>query len=170
MDIQHSSLRASHAFLPSLSVSSKSQKYSSTMSKSVRSDESSSDSDSNSYSSHNHNWKAHCSKFDGPKVLLSVNNRFCDALDHQIYPLADKSSNYDDRPSKSVTTWTKWLQVQLRTNLFDSLDFISIISFLSTFKLACDTNGTHKDSAIRLLHFFMKKPAAVYLNSRKTHS
>lgn len=36
--------------------------------------------------------------------------------------------------------WAKRLQVQMKSQVYDSLDRILIISFFSAFKIACDTN------------------------------
>lgn len=44
----------------------------------------------------------------------------------------------------------------MKTNNFSSSDQISIILFLSAFKLAFDTNGIHEGAAIWQLPFFMK--------------
>lgn len=79
--------------------------------------------------------------------------------------LANKSSKYEAFVVQSVSKWAEQLQVQIGTNILDSLDPILIISFLSTFKLACHTNGIHKRATVCLLHFFIKKPAAAVLNS-----
>lgn len=167
---------------------SKDEKRSSTSDKSAKPGESSSDSESDT--DHEHQQRRHTrrlspprsgsdsdssrgrrrkdrrSKEDLPKTIRPVNNRFRDALDFRTYRLVDTSPKYDDRVAKRVAKWAKRLQVQMKTNIFDSFDPISIISFLSAFKLACDTNGVHEGAAMWLLHFFMKKPAAAALNSR----
>lgn len=53
----------------------------------------------------------------------------------------------------------------MNSQTLGSLDPIYINSFLSAFKSACDTNGVHGGAALRLLHFFMKRPAAGALNA-----
>lgn len=66
----------------------------------------------------------------------------------------------------SVTKLVKRLEVLKRSGHFDSFDPIWILSFLSAFKLACDTKGSHKRAAMWFLHCFMKKLAAAALNTR----
>lgn len=95
-----------------------------------------------------------------------MNNGFWNALDHHTYHLADKSSKYSDFIAENVANWAKRLQVQMKTIIFNSFDLISIIIFLATFKLACDTNGIREGAAVWYLHFFVKKPAAGALDSR----
>lgn len=68
--------------------------------------------------------------------------------------------------TRKVANWTKGLQVQMNTTIFHPYDPISIIPFLSSFKLACDTNGIHEIAAMWLLHFFLEKQAAAVVNSR----
>lgn len=53
----------------------------------------------------------------------------------------------------------------MKTNIFDPYYPIQIISFFSSFKLDCDTNGIHEVVAMWLLHFFMNKQAAAALDS-----
>lgn len=53
----------------------------------------------------------------------------------------------------------------MRSFLFNAFDPITIISFLSPFKLACDTNGIDEEFAISLFPFFMKGLSAAVLNS-----
>lgn len=43
---------------------------------------------------------------------------------------------------------------------------ISILSFLSSFELECDTNGVYEGASFWLLYFFMRLPAAAALNAR----
>lgn len=48
----------------------------------------------------------------------------------------------------------------MKHQVFDSFDPIFIISFLSAFKLAHDTNGVHKGTALWPCHFFIRRSAA----------
>lgn len=61
-------------------------------------------------------------KDDSLKVLRPVNDRFREALDYHNYRLADQSSKYNEDVAKSVAKWAKRLQVQMRSNTFDSFD------------------------------------------------
>lgn len=44
----------------------------------------------------------------------------------------------------------------MKLQILDSLNPISIISFLSVFALSRDSNGAHKGAPLRLLELFMK--------------
>lgn len=125
-----------------------------------------SDSESQSDSSNNCNRKVYCSKNDGPKVLRTAKYRLRNTLDYLTYCLSDKSSKCAGLFAQSVAMWTKQLQVQIETIIFTSFNSISIISSLSAFKLACDTNSIHEGASLWLYTFFMEKPAAAALNSR----
>lgn len=81
-------------------------------------------------------------------VIFPVNDRFRKVSDYRRYRLADKSSLYDDEVARSVSRWAKRLQVQMKSQFFDSLDPISIISFLSGLKLACGTEKVHQRAAL----------------------
>lgn len=80
-------------------------------------------------------------------VIHSVSDGFQEALDYRTYLLADKSSNYDDEVVISVPNWTKRLQVQMKFQVFDSFNLISIIIFVLASKLVCNTNGVHEGAA-----------------------
>lgn len=54
----------------------------------------------------------------------------------------------------------------MKFQTFDSLDPISILSFLSDFKLVCDTNALHEGANLWMLPFFMKHPAAAAQTER----
>lgn len=71
-------------------------------------------------------------------VINPVNDRLQEVLAYRTYLPADKLSHYDDRAARSVANWAKRFQVQMRSQTFDSSDPISIIYFLSTYKLACN--------------------------------
>lgn len=49
------------------------------------------------------------------------------------------------------------LEEQLKSQIFDSFNAISILGFLQS-KWACDTNGIHEGTKMWLFHFFMKAP------------
>lgn len=53
----------------------------------------------------------------------------------------------------------------MNTNILDSFDPISIVCFLSTFKVLRDTSGFQEGAAMWFLHF-MKKQASDSLKSR----
>lgn len=55
---------------------------------------------------------------------------------------------------------------QMKAYSLDPSDPISIIGFLSTFLLACDTNSLHESAAMWILPFFVKNALATIVNSR----
>lgn len=99
-------------------------------------------------------------------VTRSVNDCFTEALQYRKHFLADNSSCYDDEVARCVARLAKRLQVQIKSQTLESFDPISVICFLSNFKLVCDTNRVHKRAAPWLIHFFVKRPAEDALNAR----
>lgn len=59
----------------------------------------------------------------------------------------------------------KSLQVQMQTRIIHSVHPSCSISFLSAFKLPCDTRGVHKRATSWFLHIFIECPAAAALNA-----
>lgn len=100
----------------------KDEKRSSTTSKSAKLIESPSDSESNLDASHRRNLRNHRSKDEGLQVICRLENRFQEALEYNTYSLADKASKYDDPVATSLAKFAKRLQLQTKTNIFDSFD------------------------------------------------
>jgi len=63
---------------------------------------------------------------------------------------------------------TRRMEVQLKSQIFDPMDPITILSFLPAFKTACDSNGIHEGAAMWLFQFFVKKTAKAALSARTT--
>lgn len=93
-----------------------------------------------------------------------VDDNFQEALDYWKYGFVDKSSHDNDEVARSVPKWIVEVQVQAKSLLFDFLDHIPIISFLSALELACDMDGVQNGSAWCLLHKFLKPLVATTLN------
>lgn len=87
-------------------------------------------------------------------------DRYREALDYRMYPLVDISDYHDDEVGKSLAKHAKHLQLHMKSQKCDSLDPILIISFLLSFRLACDTNGLNEGATVWLLHFFLERPSA----------
>lgn len=62
-------------------------------------------------------------------------------LEYKTYFLGKKASHYEDRVAQSAAKLAERLQTQMSLAIIDSLDPISIFSFLTAFQLACDSNG-----------------------------
>lgn len=99
-------------------------------------------------------------------VIHSLNNGFWKVLDYTTYRFIHISSNYDDDVTRSVVNWDKRLQVQIKSQIFDSVDLFSTITFLSAFRLAWDTNRVHEEAFLGLLQLFMKHRTDAALNDR----
>lgn len=87
---------------------------------------------------HGESW--HHRGSDLPVACL-VNDRFWETMDYRKYSLTDKSSSYFDETARTFAKWAKPLQVQMKLQVFDSLDLIFILSFLSAFEMGFDTNA-----------------------------
>lgn len=98
--------------------------------------------------------------------MESVSAYYWTALDCRSYCLSTKFQPYDDDVASRFAKMARQLQVQLKSQMFEGSDPISILDSLPTFQIACNTNGIHKDEEMGLFHFFMKKPAGAALNAR----
>lgn len=74
-------------------------------------------------------------------LIVRFSNCFRKMLDDRPYCQADMSSHYDDEIAGSVAKRGKHPQGQMRSQILDSFDLVSILSFPSTFKLLCDMNS-----------------------------
>lgn len=109
-------------------------------------------------------FRRHCDK-DLP-VICPVDDCFQKGPDYRKKRVADASSHYDDDIARRIAKWGKRLQVQMKLEVFHSIDPISIFSFLFAFKLVFDTNRVHEGAVPWLSHFFKKHPIATAFNSR----
>lgn len=105
-----------------------------------------------------------CHHDEGLPVIQSVSTRFQEAPDYRTYLLEDRSFHNDDKVARSVAKWSKPLQVQMRSQMFNSFDQISILRFLSAFMLPCYSNGVYEVGGLCLLHCFVKHHDAAALN------
>lgn len=64
---------------------------------------------------------------------------------------------------KSKVEQDRTLLMKLPT--FGFAERITILSFLNNFRLACDSNRVHQDTAMWLLNQFLKKPASAVQNA-----
>ena len=102
----------------------------------------------------------------GVKIIRPVNELFRRALDYRTYRLINRSQVYDGSVARRISKLASRLEVQMKTNTFDSRDPVSVLSFLSVFRSACDSNGISEGAAMWLFHYFMKKTPAAALSSR----
>lgn len=77
-----------------------------------------------------------------------VIKRYEYALHYPTYRLVARSSQYAGDDGKIIAKWASRLQAQMRSNLFNAFDPISVIRYLSVFKWTCDTNINHGGATI----------------------
>lgn len=99
-------------------------------------------------------------------VIHPVNHCFKKAVHYHTYCPAETSTRYDSSDSKHISKIVTSMTAQISPHTFNSFHQISIIVFLKNIKLACDTNGQHKDAFLWLFHFFMNKTESAELNPR----
>lgn len=88
------------------------------------------------------------------QAIFFVNDWFCEVQNYIMYSLTNKSSLYDNVVDRSITKYSKRLKVHMKSYVFYSFDFISIISCLAVISLECNTNGLYKGTSLAstLLH------------------
>ena len=91
---------------------------------------------------------------------------YAKALDYKTYRLNDRSTHYSHRVAGKISKWITRMKVQLGQKQFDPADPVSILSYLSTFKTACDSIGVHEGAAVWLFSAYMKEPAKAALTMR----
>lgn len=91
-------------------------------------------------------------------VVCLVEYFFLEPRNYRTYRLVDRSSHYDDEAAWSDFKWAKVIQEQTRSPTFDSLDPISILSFLSAFEVESDTNGVEVVATLELLQTLLEVP------------
>lgn len=97
-----------------------------------------------------------------PKCNVQLIIAFMTHWNTKLWP-ADECFKYNDCVDKRIVKWAKRFQVQIKTNILDSFDPIPIIEFITTFKLASDTNGAHTGASFWLLPSLVKKMASTTL-------
>lgn len=78
-------------------------------------------------------------------------------MDIHSYLLADRSMHYDEQVAKNVGKWASRIQVQMKFQILDLMNSMSIIGFLHALKMAFDNNRIHKGSVMWFVLFFPKK-------------
>lgn len=118
-------------------------------------------SSSRSRSSGSDRYKSHLSRHEEKLDLVHpANHRFKKAFEDNTYFLAETSTIYDWSVPRYIAKIAKCMTVQMKQCNFNPFDPISFTECLKNFKLAYDTNGVHKVSAMCLFHFFMNKTAS----------
>lgn len=77
-----------------------------------------------------------------------------------------KTFEFDETVAKTIARWARRLLTQMRLDTFNASDPISVVSFLSTFRLACNPHGIHEEAAMCLFHDLTKGPSGTSLNAR----
>lgn len=92
------------------------------------------------------------------RVIPHVNDWFENALSYRKSRHPDKPYHNNDVVTWNVDSPDKRLQVEMRKKIIYSFDLISRLSFLPSFKLACDSNSVHKGPLVTVKQF-MNHPA-----------
>lgn len=101
-----------------------------------------------------------------PKIVFVVSKRYERGIGYHTYRLIDNSSEYNGKVAQNTAKGAKRLQTQIQSRTLDEVDPISVISFLSAFKMARDTNEIQESAAKAAVHFFMEGSSAAALNAR----
>lgn len=105
-------------------------------------------------------------KEDGVEVLHAVNEWFRLVMDFHGYRLADRSTHYKEQATNHPANWASRPQVQMKSELFEIMDQISIIGFIHAFKTAGDNNRVQEGAPMWLVILFIKKTPAEALAGR----
>jgi len=100
--------------------------------------------------------------------LRPVNTHFRRALDYRTYLLNDRSTKFNSGVTKQIAKMVRRMDVQMKSQIFDPVDPITILSFLPAFKTACDSNGIHEGAAMWLFQYFVKKTTKAAIVARTT--
>lgn len=88
-------------------------------------------------------------------VISPVNNRVQEVIDYAMYRLANILSWRDDEVSQNITRKVRLYQVQMKTQVLDSLESICIIRFPFAPNLVNDMNGVHgKTHLVPVAYFY----------------
>lgn len=79
--------------------------------------------------------------------------------------MEDKSQNHSDDVARKFPKRRKRLTVQVRYQTFETMEPMTLLSFLSDLKLACNTDGLHHGGFLKLFHLFMRKSARAVQNA-----
>lgn len=82
------------------------------------------------------------------QVLQTVKRHYSRAVDYRAYRLANSFIRYDETVPNHVSKMVKKQKLEMKARFFDPSSLISIIGFLATLKLVCDTNRIRKRVAI----------------------
>lgn len=81
-------------------------------------------------------------------VLQPVKDKFKTAMDYHTYSSDDQSQAYNYNVARKISEWSKRLTVQMKSQTFDAVEPITIVSFFNDPKLACDNNGVHEGTSL----------------------
>lgn len=84
---------------------------------------------------------------------------------YRAYRLANCSFCYDETVLSYISKIVEKVKSLERAHFLDLSNIISIIGFLATLKLACDTNRIPEGAEVWVLPFFLKNAPATLLNS-----
>jgi hypothetical protein len=101
--------------------------------------------------------------FPGLKSIIPRNMLLIDALSYKSYRINNKSQRYYSKVAKELCSFCKKVKPDVPEEFyFSGQDPLSILRFLSSFKLGCDLNGIPEGADLRMLPKFMTGQAQKY--------
>lgn len=77
-----------------------------------------------------------------------VKKHYALAFDYRNYLSFDRASQYDKSVSSYIAKLVQKVRMEIEAHSFNPKDTNFIIEFLVTFKLACDTDHIHEETAL----------------------
>lgn len=99
------------------------------------------------------------------QIHLTVRLRYVRAVDYHTYELNDRSIQYGDSVSYYILKIMTKLHKQMRTRTFYPADPISVLGFLTTFKLQCNAKRVNECAAMLEMPIFVAGHLACSLKS-----
>lgn len=99
------------------------------------------------------------------EVAWCINMRYKLALVFFTYRVVEQLSEYRWNIKENTEKVTKRMLTEIQSHTSQMLNSLRVQGFLSTCKLACDTDAIPAGSAMSFLNFSMKRSSAVVVNS-----
>lgn len=102
------------------------------------------------------------------EVIVPV-KKILEELDYRTDRLNDKSRKYVGKIEIKMSKWNIYLALQMRSQMSDTSDLITIVPFLQDFTLDCDSNDKHEGVTMWTYNTFMNNSASSMLYARICH-
>lgn len=95
-------------------------------------------------------------------VFQTVEKYYTQTVDYRKHRFANRSPKYKDTVRGYITKLVNKVKFQMKAHLFELIEPISIIAFLASFKLACDTNIIHQRQPCRFSLTMLRKHSQMH--------